>query len=115
MSWFRKERPSMSRDTSMKGIPFFREGVRVEINGQGEPVLLVERKNLLIGKLAPRQVILDDLGLAVTKLIQQKKSVKNIILDFSKEFKLHRRESEAGIVAFLNALMKRNAISVMIK
>lgn len=123
-SFFKKKTPSITRAQSLAGIPTVLPGVFYETNPAGEKVILVERKvssdigwlkNFVDTNMAPRQIILDDLGVFVFEKINGKRCVKDIIDSFAKEYKLHERESEAAVVAFINSLMKRNAVSVIFR
>ncbi len=128
--WFRKlldltpfgaDKPHINREQSMRGVPVINEGVTSQEGPNGERIVYVPRaplspwvQRLSKAQLPPARLILDELGNAVWKLIDGKRTVRQVSAEFAKEKRLHRREAEASVVAFLNMLMKRRVLSVVI-
>jgi hypothetical protein len=57
-----------------------------------------------------KALVLDDIGSFVWNYIDGKKTVYEIILQFAKDKKLHRRESEIAIIEYMKRLAKRELI-----
>lgn len=58
---------------------------------------------------------LDRFGRFVVDEIDGKRNVLGIIDAFQEKFRMSRRESELGVVAFLKILLKRNLIAIVAK
>ncbi len=58
---------------------------------------------------------LDRFGGFVVDEIDGKRNVLSIIDAFQERFRMSRRESELGVVAFLKILLKRNLIAIVAK
>lgn len=114
---------ALTRAQCLQATPRISGGVHLERTPAGEPVLLVERQvsedssrfgRKMFGKMGPRQLILDDLGTYVFGLIDGERTVREISSRFAEEHSLHPREAETSVTAFLNLLVQRNAITVVI-
>jgi hypothetical protein len=121
---FRDPKPQLSRGESLKGIPVRGENVEDHEGPEGERMLIAPRKapapeflKRLAGNREPEpaKIVLDRYGSTVWGLIDGKRNVKSIVTAFAEEFGLHRREAEAGVVEFLNMLMKRGLIAIAFK
>lgn len=55
---------------------------------------------------------LDAFGAFVVSQIDNRRNVLEIVNAFEKQFKMSRRESELGVVAFLKILLKRNLVAI---
>ena len=120
--WFTGNKPQISRKQSMQGIPVITPGVTSQEGPDGERMLFIPRKQSfptmarLFGApqdLPPGRLLLDELGNSVWQKIDGKRSVGAIVRLFAEERGLHRREAEAGVVQFINLLMKRHLVSVV--
>jgi hypothetical protein len=114
--------PETSRVERMRAVPRVREGVCLERNARGEPVLLVrpsaattDKERGLISQFIrprPRQVILDDLGGFVFERVDGTRCVGDIVGDFSDAYHVHAREAEAAVWSFLEMLVGRKVLLV---
>ncbi|MHC4887691.1 MAG: PqqD family protein [Planctomycetota bacterium] len=120
LSLVRNDQPSFTRQESLHGVVMVAEGIDSEPSSDGERVLLLPRRPLFSGVLSrwveedpkPIRLILDELGNTVFEAIDGRRTVGDIIAFFAKKRNVHKREAEAGLVAFLNQLMQRNIIVV---
>lgn len=114
--------PALPRRQSLAGVPIVMPHITVEESTAGHRILRFPRKPYLGGLLArfvkvevePGKVHLDELGTQVWDLIDGERTVERIVEHFAKQNKLHQREAEASVTAFLKMLMKRGFISVLI-
>lgn len=117
-----KEKPRISRTRSLGGVPVVPPGVTGKRGPDGQHLVYVPRRapfgkwlgRLTDGKVPPAKVVLDDLGGAVWRSIDGKRTVEEIVERFAGRFKLHRREAEASVVEFINMLMQRGMVQVML-
>lgn len=115
---FAEETPKVTRAESLRAVPVVRPKVWAVEGPEGERIVYVPRKSPFRGFLkswfpqepAPARYFLDDLGNAVFGRIDGERSVETIVKEFAEEKGLNRREAEAGVVEFLNHLMRRGVI-----
>jgi hypothetical protein len=118
-----KPKPAPDRQRALRGIPVILPGITSE-EREGERMVYIPRQAYARGLMRkllkapppePGRVLLDDLGNTVWDLIDGKRTVKEIAERFAREKQLHPREAEASVIAFLQMLMKRNIIGIMMK
>ena len=117
------EKKRFSHRESMCGVPVLSEGVSTEDGPNGQMLLLIPRKlkvfkclqKYMSEDLPPAKIILDDLGAKVVNLINGTRNVAKIAEKFAEETLLHSRESEASVVEFLNMLMGRGVIMIVVE
>lgn len=121
-SLFKGRKPSISREESLKGVPVVPGYVESEEGPNGERLVLAPRRppfgetvQKWIGtEPEPLRIMLDTLGNSVWRKIDGKRNVAEIVALFAKERDIHKRDAEASVVKFLNMLMERGLVSVMV-
>ncbi len=71
---------------------------------------LIKRFSGAVQKPITKKLELDTLGSAVWDLLDGKRSVKQVIREFSKSYRLHSKEAEMSVTQFLRHLGKRGLI-----
>ncbi len=95
--------------------------VKWEVYDTGEVAIIIERKYR--GRLGEvlatifmqpktRKIVLDEIGSYVWKLLNGKTSIREIITEISRRFRMSKREAEVSLIAFLADLERRGAITV---
>ncbi len=109
---------SIDRRSSLSGIPMLEKNVIVE-QKPGAGVVLktkIRRGTGFFERFRPlvteKSFELDEFGAFVVGQIDDRNSVLNLVDAFQERFRMSRRESELGVVAFLKILLKRNLIVI---
>ncbi len=71
---------------------------------------LIKRFSNTVQKPVTKRLELDTLGSAVWNLLDGNRTVKQVIQEFSKNYRLHPKESEMAVTQFLRQLGKRGLI-----
>jgi len=124
MSLFKKRRehPTISRDRALGCKPV--KNIQVnEIRLESGSLMLtypvgtrpwiadlIRRFSGTVQKPITKKLELDTLGSAVWNLLDGKRSVKQVIHEFSKQYQLHPKEAEMSVTQFLRQLGKRGLI-----
>lgn len=117
----KREKDQIDRRQSLAGIPVFHDGVEIVETAGGTVVIkaMVKRGTGFFDRFRPpvteRKFELDEFGSFVVRQIQRRVSVMEMIIAFERQFRMSRRESELGVVAFVKILMKRQLLSVGLK
>ena len=117
----KREKGSIDRRRSLAGVPVFHERVQTldAPNGTITIRVVIHRGYGFFERFRPpvseRKYELDEFGTFVVRQIKQRKSVLDIVNAFEQRFRMSRRESELGVVAFIKTLMKRNVLSVVVE
>lgn len=90
----------------------------ISVDGDETTVAVrIESGNGFLARFRPavmeKRYALDVFGTFVLRRIDAKRTVLDIVDLFKQRFKLSRRESELGVVAFLKMLSQRHVISVI--
>ena len=113
--------PKASRMDRLAAVPRMRDGVCLERNARGEPVLIVsppvttaKQGGLMrqFTKPRTRQVILDDLGCFVFERVDGSRCVGDVVREFAKAYHVHEREADAAVWSFLEMLVGRKVLLV---
>lgn len=111
----------IDRRESLEGVPVVHNGVTVSAEKLGRVTLDIKipRGRGLLARFQPpimeRRIKLDELGSYVFRLIDNKKSTREIIEMFMARYRTNRREATLSVVAFLKSLVTRGVISIMIR
>lgn len=62
-----------------------------------------------------RRVVLDEIGGYVWSLCDGQRSVREIIQALSQRYKLHRKEAEVSVVAYLRQLARRGLVGIAVR
>lgn len=62
-----------------------------------------------------RRLVLDEIGSYVWSLCNGERSVREIIQALSQRYKLHRKEAEVSVVAYLRQLARRGLIGIAVR
>lgn len=105
----------------MEGIPVLNENVSHADDKTGRLVIHIKLKrgNGFLARFQPpvleRSIRLDEIGGFVFKLIDNKRSVLEIIELFLAKYRVNRREATLSVVEFLKSLIKRRIVSIVIR
>lgn len=119
--FWQREKRHVDRRRSLVGIPVLNGGVSVEPAGDDGLILCMPRPpsagwlDRFRPKVDARRYELDAFGAFVVRQVDGRQTVLEIIDRFQSSFGMSRRESELGVVAFINLLMKRGLLSVGIR
>lgn len=111
----------ITRRQSLDGIPVLNENVSFADNESGAVVINIKlkRANSFLARFQPplmeRNVKLDEIGSFVFKLIDNQRSVLEIIEIFLAKYRVNRREATLSVVEFLKSLVKRGIVSIAIR
>lgn len=117
----RQEKEGIDRRRSLDGVPILNPGVTIDTGDGGKMYVRMKigRGPSFFDRFRPavmeKKYELDDFGAFVAGRVDGNRTVAEIITDFEKRFKMSRRESEFGVVAFMKTLMKRGVLSVVIR
>ena len=103
-------------------MPLHNEAVEVERTDAGEVRLAIPRRDTWwVRALArvfyvpkKRRIALDEIGSYVWSLCDGRNSVRAIIQELSKRYRLHRKEAEVSVVAYLRLLAKKRLIGIAV-
>jgi hypothetical protein len=124
MGLFKKHRevPKISRDRALKCKPVkniqvtetrLKTGVVMltyPVGTRPWVAALIKRFSGAVQKPVTKRLELDTLGSAVWDLLDGNRSVKQVIQEFSKTYRLHSTEAETSVTQFLRLLGKRGLI-----
>ncbi len=111
----------IDRRQSLAGIPVLNEQVSCENDQNGRLVVNIKLKRGkgVIARFQPpvleRNLKLDEIGGFVFKLIDSQRSTLEIIELFLAKYRVNRREATLSIVDFLKSLVKKGAVSIVIR
>ena len=121
MALLRRQKP-LTREQSLSSIPIRNELIEVERGDDGEVRLVIPRREDWWVRTATRffyvpkkrRITLDEIGSVVWDLCDGKNHVRDIIRALAERYKLHRKEAEVSVVAYLRMLAKRRLIAVAV-
>ncbi len=120
----RQRRPALSRDAALACRPVKNRDIRVERLDSGEILLvypvklkpwmseLLRRFNRTPLPEQMRKLQLDELGSATWDLIDDERTVEQIVDAFAAAYRLHPKEAELSVTRFLLELGKRGLIAM---
>lgn len=119
---FKKKPRRLSRDESLATVPVRNELLEYEEDEKGLASIKIPRKDTwwvkAMSKImyvpSSKVVSLDEVGSYVWRMCDGKTTVKELIEDFRKEFKLSRKEAEVSMVAFLRTLAQNGIIGLVV-
>lgn len=120
---FQRKKNALNREQSLNAIPVCNEKVETEWDEDtGELLILIPRRNDWLVRCLTKvfyvpqykKISLDALGAYVWKLCDGKRSVRDLITEFAKKYKLSRKEAELSLIAFLRQMAKKRLIALAI-
>ncbi|HUT33413.1 MAG TPA: PqqD family protein [Planctomycetota bacterium] len=119
--FWRRPKP-LSREQSLASVPLRNQAVREERTDAGELRLVIPLRPAWWARLlsrvlyVPRQrrIVLDEIGGYVWGLCDGKRSVRDLVGALSTRYKLHRKEAEVSVVAYLRQLARRGLIGIAV-
>jgi len=117
--FWKRHKTSITRRDALAGIPILHENVRIDSLSDGLACLKVSlnRGPSFLDRFRPavmeKKYELDEFGSFVVRQINRERSVLDIVGKFQARFRMTRRESELGVVAFIKMLMQRRVLSVV--
>ncbi len=117
---FRK--PELTRKQALAARPVRNPALKWERLDSGEVRIILPRRNDYVGKLLSflfhvpksRPVSLDVVGAHVWELCDGEHTVDDLVDALMDEHRLHRREAEVSLTAFLKMLGKRNMVAFIV-
>jgi hypothetical protein len=119
---FRRRKPSLSREQNLASVPLRSTSVREEETDEGYARLVAPRRDSwwvrMMAKVFfvpdARRVTLDEIGTFVWRQCDGEHNMRDIIQALCKRYKLHRKEAEVSVVAYLRQLMKRGLLGIAV-
>jgi hypothetical protein len=119
---FRRRQKPLSREQSLGSIPLRNQAVRTERTDEGHARLVVPRRDAWwIRAFAKvfyvpknRRITLDEIGTYVWDQCDGEQNVRQIIQALCKRYRLHRKEAEVSVVAYLRQLAKRGLVGIAV-
>jgi len=120
----KKDAPAITRPEALASIPLKNPRIKEKRLDTGEVLLtytvsirpwfagLVRRLGRERDILKTKEIHLDRLGTTVWDLINGNRSVRAIAVEFSKSYRLEKREAEVSVTQFLRELGKRGLIGL---
>jgi len=126
MAFLRRKKvdvPALRRQESLSARPVLNQLVRTERDPEGNILLLVPRRQTALVRTVSRffrippyrKVALDELGSYVIELCDGTHTVGEIAEQFTRRFRLSRREAELSVATFLRTLAGRAIIGLIIE
>lgn len=120
-AFWRRPKP-LSREQSLASVPLRNQAVEAEQTDDGTIRLVIPLRPAWwarwISRVAyvpkTRRIVLDEIGSYVWELCDGKRSVREIIGALSARYKLHRKEAEVSVVAYLRQLARRGLIGIAV-
>jgi hypothetical protein len=116
----RSEPPPIPLEVILASKPIRNPAVSWEKNEKGEVVITIKlepsKPGLFSGFVkepTERKVVLDAVGGFVWELMDGERTVSEIAERVSERFKLHRREAQASLLAYLQMLASRGLIALV--
>ena len=118
---FRRQKP-LSREQSLASVPLRNEAIKAERTDTGDVRLLIPRRETWWVRTLSRffyvptnhKITLDEIGSFVWDQCDGKTNVRQIIQALCKHYKLHRKEAEVSVVAYLRTLAKKRLIGIAV-
>jgi len=121
LAFWRRAKP-LSREQSLASVPLRNEAVQVEQTDAGETRLIIPLRPNRWARLVARvlyvpkvrRIVLDEIGSYVWGLCDGKRTVRDIIHALAARYKLHRKEAEVSVVAYLRQLARKGLIGIAV-
>lgn len=116
---FRKRaKPRLTKEDLLASRPVLNQAITWSLRDDGEVQIEIPRREVwwvgLLSKILyvpkKRTIALDEVGSRVWRMIEERQTVKAMIAELARQYKLNRREAEAALVAYLRTLAKKNLI-----
>ncbi|HPD15203.1 MAG TPA: PqqD family protein [Planctomycetota bacterium] len=121
-AFWRRQQP-LSREQSLASVPVRNAAIEEERTDEGEVRLVIPLRaprwawplSRLFYVPKTRRVVLDEIGAYVWSLCDGERSVREIIQALSRRYKLHRKEAEVSVVAYLRQLARRGLLGIAVR
>lgn len=118
-AFWRRPQP-LSREQSLASVPLRNQAIEVEETDAGEVRLVIPLRAAWWARLLSRlfyvpkkrRVVLDEIGSYVWGLCDGRRNIRDIIQALAGRYKLHRKEAEVSVVAYLRQLARRGIIGI---
>lgn len=119
----RRPAPTLSRGAMLASVPRLNPAVRWQELDTGEIMVIYKKRSTRLGLFLMKllcmpelsQLIVDDIGARVIRVIDGKRSVAELIAYVSQEFKMSRKEAEVSLVKYLELLGRRDLVGFEIR
>ena len=113
-----RKQPQLTKDDLLASRPVLNQAVKWYLNDEDVIQIDIPRRETwwisLLSKVIytpqKRTIALDEVRTSVWQMIEEHKTVNNMIKQLAKEFKLNRREAEASLIAYLRTLAKKKLV-----
>ena len=106
----------ISRDDLLKKKPLLNGHVSTGNNSENQKVIIIPREkrvgmfNSFLNDAPPKQLVLDEVGYYVFDLIDGKRTINDIVKEFSRDYQLHAVEAQTSVIKFLSMLKQRDVL-----
>lgn len=119
MFWKRKERPLVTKENAMNGIPVHLPVLKQEVKGTDLFITILcdrPRWQVVLGaqKTCEHTFCLDMLGKEVYEMCNGKDNVKEIVADFASKHNISIAEAEMSITQYLRTLMMKGLVAIQL-
>jgi len=118
---FRRRTP-LTREQSLESVPVRNQAIEAEETEDGEVRLVIPLRQTWWARLLSRlfyvpktrRIALDEVGSFVWGLCDGKHNVRQIIQALCQRYRLHRKEAEVSVVAYLRQLARKGIIGIAV-
>jgi hypothetical protein len=113
-----QRKPKLTKDDLLASRPVINQAITwtekddhvIHVEIRRRDVWWIKLLSKLIFTPDKRSIALDETGSFVWKMIDEHQTVRHMIGQLAKQYKLNRRESEAALIAYLRTLAKKNLV-----
>ena len=114
-------RKTLDRETTLKTRPRAIDGITWSEEEDGEVVIELPRRETALAKVLSvvfylpraRKLRLDELGSFVWQRCDGRTSMRRIIAEFAREYKLHPKEAEISVMVFAQTLVRKGIVELL--
>ena len=113
-----RNKPQLTKEDLLASRPVLNQAVKWYLNDEQVIQIEIPRRDVwwvkALAKLfytpEKRTIALDEVGTKVWQMAERRMTVRAMIGQLAKEYRLNRREAEASLIAYLRTLAKKNLI-----
>jgi len=117
-----RRRKPLSREQSLASVPVRNQAIETEETEDGEVRLIIPLRQTWWARVLARvfyvpktrRIALDEVGSFVWGLCDGKHNIRQIIQALCQRYRLHRKEAEVSVVAYLRQLARKGIIAIAV-